>query len=37
MADIELLYSGLDREGIERPDSRVKSSNGFMRWGKNNC
>lgn len=37
MADIELLYSGLDREGIERPDNRVKSSNGFMRWGKNNC
>lgn len=37
MADIELLYSGLDREGIERPDSRIKTSNGFMRWGKNNC
>ena len=37
MADIELLYSGLDREGIERPDSRIKISNGFMRWGKNNC
>lgn len=37
MADIELLYSGLEREGIERPDSRVKTSNGFMRWGKNNC
>lgn len=36
MADIELLYSGLDREGIERPGSRIKTSNGFMHWGKNN-
>ena len=35
MADIDLLYAGLDREGIEKPGNNARTSNGFMRWGKN--